>query len=61
MLYCEMQMKELETKHELLKKERELECEMNRTPLENNDNRSQSTSPRGTHSSNGTQKQSSLR
>ena len=43
-LELEMQMKELETKHQLLEEERELERKVKRTALENNDARSQSTS-----------------
>ena len=39
-------MKELETTHQLLEKERELEREVKRTALENDDVRSQSTSAR---------------
>ena len=42
-LELEMQMKELETKHQLLEEERELERKVKRTALENNDARSQST------------------
>ena len=38
-----MQMKELETKHQLLEEERELASKVKRTALENNDARSQST------------------
>ena len=45
-LELEMQMKELETKHQLLEEERELERKVKRTALENNDARSQSTSAR---------------
>ena len=45
-LQLEMQMKELETKHELLEEERELERKMKRTALENEDVRSQTTSAR---------------
>ena len=45
-LELEMQMKELETKHQLLEEERELERKVKRTALENDDNRSQSTSAR---------------
>ena len=41
-----MQIKELETKHQLLEEERELERKVKRTALENNDARSQSTSAR---------------
>ena len=41
-----MQMKELETKHQLLEEERELERKVKRTALENDDARSQSTSAR---------------
>ena len=44
-LELEMQMKELETKHQLLE-ERELERKVKRTALENDDARSQSTSAR---------------
>ena len=43
-LELEMQMKELETKHQLLEEERELERRVKRTALENDDVRSQSTS-----------------
>ena len=43
-LELEMQMKELETKHQLLEEERELERKVKRTALENDDARSQSTS-----------------
>ena len=42
-LELEMQMKELETKHQLLEEERELERKVKRTALENDDGRSQST------------------
>ena len=42
-LELEMQMKELETKHQLLEEERELEGKVKRTALENDDTRSQST------------------
>ena len=42
-LELEMQMKELETKHQLLDQERELERKMKRTALQNDDARSQST------------------
>ena len=42
-LELEMQMKELETKHQLLEEERELERKVKRTALENDDDRSQST------------------
>ena len=45
-LELEMQMKELETKHQLLEEERELERKVTRTALENDDARSQSTSAR---------------
>ena len=45
-LELEMQMKELETKHQLLEEERELERKVKRTALENDDGRSQSTSAR---------------
>ena len=41
-----MQMKELETKHQLLEEERELERKVKRTALENDDARSQSTGAR---------------
>ena len=41
-----MQTKELETKHQLLEEERELERKVKRTALENDDARSQSTSAR---------------
>ena len=41
-----MQMKELETKHQLLEEKRELERRVKRTALENDDARSQSTSAR---------------
>ena len=43
-LELEMQMKELETKHQLLEEERELERRVKKTALENDDVRSQSTS-----------------
>ena len=42
-LELEMQMKELETKHQLLEEERELERKVKRTTLGNDDARSQST------------------
>ena len=45
-LELEMQTKELETKHQLLEEERELERKVKRTALENNDGRSQSTGAR---------------
>ena len=45
-LELEMQMKELETKHQLPEEERELERKMKRTALENDDARSQSTGAR---------------
>ena len=45
-LELEMQMKELETKHQLLEQERELERKVKRTALENDDARSQSTGAR---------------
>ena len=45
-LELEMQMKELETKHQLLEEERELQRRVERTALENDDARSQSTSAR---------------
>ena len=45
-LELEMQMKELETKHQLVEEERELERKVKRTALENDDARSQSTSAR---------------
>ena len=45
-LELEMQMKELETKHQLLEEERDLERKVKRTALENDDARSQSTSAR---------------
>ena len=44
-LELEIQMKELETKHKLLKEERELERKVNRTALKNDDLRSQSSGP----------------
>ena len=47
MLEQEMQLKELETKHQLLEEERELMLKVKRTTLENDDVRSQSTSARG--------------
>ena len=53
-LELEMQMKELEAKHQLLEKERELERKVKRTALENDDVRSQSTSARGKSSFNWT-------
>ena len=45
-LELEMQMKELETKHQLLEEKRELERKGKRTALENVDGRSQSTGAR---------------
>ena len=45
-LELEMQMKELETKHQLLEEERELERKKKRTALENDDARSHSTGAR---------------
>ena len=45
-LELEMQMKELETKRQLLEEERELERNVKRTALENDDLRSQSTGDR---------------
>ena len=45
-LEVEMQMKELEVKHQLLEEERELERKVKRTALENDDARSQSTGAR---------------
>ena len=45
-LELEMQMKELETKHQLLEEERELERKVKRTALENDGTRSQTTSAR---------------
>ena len=45
-LELEMQMKELEAKHQLLEEERELERKVKRTALENDDARSQSTGAR---------------
>ena len=45
-LELEMQMKELETKHQLLEEERELERKVKRTALENNDARTLSTGAR---------------
>ena len=45
-LQLEMQLKELETKHQLLEEERELERKAKRTALENDDARSQSTGAR---------------
>ena len=51
-----MQRKELETKHQLLEEERELEFEVKRTALENDDARSQSTSARDTSPFNWTSK-----
>ena len=42
-LELEMQMKELETKHQLLEEELELERKVKRIALGNNDARSQST------------------
>ena len=45
-LELEMQMKELETKNQLLEEERELERKVKRTALENDDARSQSTGAR---------------
>ena len=45
-LELEMQMNELETKHQLLEEERELERKVKRTALENDDGRSQSTAAR---------------
>ena len=43
-LELETQMKELETKYHQLEEERELELKVKRTPLENDDVRSQATS-----------------
>ena len=51
-----MQMKELETKHQLLEEERELERKVKRTALENDDDRSQSTGARDTSPFNWTPK-----
>ena len=45
-LELQMQMKELETKHQLLEEESELERKVKRTVLENDDGRSQSTGAR---------------
>ena len=45
-LELEMQMKELETKHQLLEEDRKLERKLKRTALENDDARSQSTAAR---------------
>ena len=45
-LALEMQMKELETKHQLMEEEPELECKLKKTALENDDARSQSTGAR---------------
>ena len=45
-LELEMQMKEMETNHQLLEEERELERKVKRTALENHDTRSQSTGAR---------------
>ena len=45
-LELEMQMKELETKHQLPEEERQLERKVKRTALENDDGRSQSTGAR---------------
>ena len=45
-LELEVQMKELEIKHQLLEEERELERKVKRTALENDDARSQSTGDR---------------
>ena len=45
-LELEMRMKQLETKHQLLEEERELERKVKRTALENDDARSQSTGAR---------------
>ena len=45
-LELEKEMKELETKHQLLEAEREIERKVKRTALENDDARSQSTSAR---------------
>ena len=53
-LELEMQMKELETKHQLLEEERELDRKVKRTAVENNDARSQSTSARDKSSLNWT-------
>ena len=55
-LELEMQMKELETKHQLLEEERELKRKVKRTALENDDGRSQSTGARDSHPSTGPQK-----
>ena len=56
-LELEMQMKELETKHQLLEQERELERKLKRTALENDDARSQSTGARDSHPSTGPQRE----
>ena len=45
-LELQTQMKELETRHQLLEEERELERKVKRTALENDDGRSQSTGAR---------------
>ena len=45
-LVLDVQMRDLETKHQLLEEERELERKVKRTALENDDVRSQSTSAR---------------
>ena len=45
-LKLEMQMKELETKQQILQEARELECKVKRTALENDDARSQSAGAR---------------
>ena len=59
-LELEMQMKELETKHHLLEGERELDRKVKRTPLENDDDRSQSTSARDKSPFNWTPKKSDV-
>ena len=51
-LELEMQMKKLETKHQLLKEELELERKVKRTDLENNDVRSRATTARDKSPSN---------
>ena len=55
-LELEMQMKELETKHQILEEERELERKVKRTAFQNDDVRSQSTGARDKSRSNWTPK-----
>ena len=55
-LELEMQMTELETKHQLLEEERELEPKVKKTALENDDARSQSAGARNKSTFNSTSK-----